>query len=154
MDIHLKCPNCESTKETGPHYFNVRGQCCTCGWKRDGFVEHFCRDASIIPALRAELLERAEAHEEAVNRMEAWFRSWCRLCKQSLDGAAEYHDLRRELAERCELTDPVVEAAREMFRARDTHPDDIMETAVAVADEVNACGKLRDALRGLEGGDE
>jgi hypothetical protein len=66
MGIHLKCPICDSSKGTGPHWFNVRGQCCTCGWRRDGFVEHFCQDASIIPALRAELHERAVALDTVV----------------------------------------------------------------------------------------
>jgi len=108
-----------------------------------------------VEALRAELLERALAHDESERAREeestAWFDQQDRHMDEMQNLAYPY---RRELTERCELTDPVVEAAREMFRAWDTHPDDIMETAVAVADEVNACGKLRDALRALEGGDE
>jgi len=133
-----------------PHLFIGNPPHCA----RCGELDHQgILDIEANRALRAELLERAEAHEDAVHFPPGSERfKWLLGPRDAMTWA--YWELKRELLSRCELTDPVVEAAREMFRARDTHPDDIMETAVAVADEVNACGKLRDALRGLEGGDE
>ena len=70
-------------------------------------------------ALRAELLERAIAHEEAVH-YPFETRPLPLLVGPRDALTLAYLDLKAELLSRCELTDPVVEAARAYMMAR--HP--------------------------------
>lgn len=114
-----------------------------------------------ICALRAELLERARAHEEAVRAAEYWQERHddvaMEACAARVGEIWHGSEGRREMVERCELTDPVVRAARDAVDTQVNEMErwfnDVVCKGYGEYDADKAARKfwkLRDALRALE----
>ena len=98
-----------------------------------------------VEALRAELLERCEAHERTAKDRDFFKEREQEFVNEACALALKLDMTLRELAARCELTDPVVQAARDAVTNVPVNDATVM---------IERLWSIRVALRALEGGDE